>query len=111
MARGHSTCARTDYLPLLPNWYSSDYWIYRQVLSICRSDSWPVLSTGYCRNTQFSSVAVLLSETDPDDVLRAASGRRRHCPLRGMELRLDGRAPLRDDLVRTLLRADYLVLP
>src|SRR5260370_33524184 len=102
MARGHSTCARTDYLPLLPNWYSSDYWIYRQVLSICRSDSWPVLSTGYCRNTQFGSVAVLLSETDPDDVLRAASGRLRHRPLRGMELRRDGLTCTTGDVVAVL---------
>ena len=87
----------------------ADYRVYRQVLSICRRDSRPILHTGYCRNTQFGSVAVLLPETDSDNVLRAAQGRRRHGPLRGMDLRLDGRACLRDDHVRTLLGADHLV--
>src|SRR5713226_7157497 len=109
MAWRNSTCGRTHYFPFVSDWYSADYWIHWQVLSICRGDSWPVLSTGYCRNTQFSSVAVLLSETDPDDVLRAASWRRRHRPLRSMELRPDGRARLRDDRVRTLLVADHLI--
>src|SRR6266478_10168515 len=109
MARGNSTCARTYYLPFLVNWYSTDYRIYRQVLSICGGDSRPVLSTGYCRNTQFGSITVLLSETDSDDVLSTAPGRRGHRPLRGLELRPDGDPCMRDDRVRTLLVADHLV--
>jgi len=35
-------CGRTDYLPFFADWYSTDYWISRQVLSICGSDSWSV---------------------------------------------------------------------
>src|ERR1700674_5377819 len=109
MARRNSTCGRTDYFPVLTNWYSTDYWVYRQVLSICRGDSRSVLSTGYCRNTQFGSVAVLLSEADSGDVLRTAQRRRGHGPFRGMELRPDGHPRLRNDRVRTLLVADHLV--
>src|ERR1700676_3774552 len=105
MARRHSTCSRTDYLPLFANWYSSDYWVYRQVLSICRGDSWPVLSTGYCRNTRFGSVAVLLSEADSGDVLRTAQTRRGPRRFRSVDLWPDGHPRLRADPVRTLLAA------
>src|SRR6266849_8846594 len=109
MAWRNSTCGRTHYFPFVSDWYSADYWIHWQVLSICRSDSWPVLSTGYCRNTEFGSVAVLLSETNSDDVLRTAQGRRRHRSFRGLELRPDGRARGRNHRVWTLLGADHLV--
>ena len=89
--------------------HSVDRRIYREVLPVRRRNQRSVLHTGYCWNTQFSSVSVLLLEADSSDVLRAAARRRRHREVRGVELRADGSAGLRDDSVRSVLVADYFV--
>src|SRR5208282_1177741 len=109
VARRNSSGTRTDYIPFLTDRDSADDWLHWKVLSAGGGDSRSILHTGYCRNTQLSSVAVLLLEADSDDVLRAAARRRRHGALRGVELRVDGSAGVRDDRVRAVLVADHLV--